>query len=200
MKNNLLFTVLAFCSFFTMSAQFEKGDITLSPQLGVNFSTYWSTDVNYNARSSATFGLSGNYYFSDRWSLKSGLIYNGMGAKDGYDNIDKLNYLALPLNASWHFGKKRNWYLNFGPNLNFLLSAESEFSDGSKIGIQNSISSFDVGLGLGIGYTFNISESFIMFVDYQGYFGFINADKNGVLPYNIQNSKDGFNVGGIFKL
>lgn len=200
MRKNLLLSVMSLLSFLSMNAQFEKGDLTLSPQLGVNFTRYISPDATYNALTTISIGVAGDYYFSDRWSLKSGLTYYNMGAEDGYGTMDKLSYLSVPINASYHFGKRRNWYLNFGPTMHFLVNAESDFPDGSSIDIKNFVNSFDIGLGMGIGYTFNVSENFKMFVDYQGYLGFIDVAKSGLLPYSISNARDGFNVGAIFKL
>jgi len=199
MKNNVLVTFIAFLSYLTMNAQFEKGDIALSPQLGVNFSTYVS-EAAYNSRTAVSIGANVDFYLSDSWSIKTGLMFYGMGAEDGFGNLDKLNYVTVPFNANWHFGKKRNWYMNFGPAVSFLAGAEAELSDGSKFDIKEDISSVDVGLALGIGYTFNVDENLQLFIDYQGYAGFINVDKNDVLPYNVQNSRNGFNVGAIIKL
>lgn len=183
-------------------AQNNAGDFTLAPQIGVAFSTYAPSDRNYSydARTSASAGAILEYYLNDRWSLRSGLLYDAMGAQDGYDNIDKLNYLAIPLNANWHFGKNRNWYLNFGPSLAFLMSAESELSNGSTIDIDNYIKGMDIGIGLGIGYKFDIDDNFQLFVDYQGYGGFVDVAEDGILPYGIRNSRSSFNFGGIFKL
>lgn len=200
MKRNLLLSVIGLLSFLSMNAQFEKGDITLSPQLGVNFTRYNSPDVNFNLLTTISIGVAGDYYFSDRWSFKSGLGFYNMGAEDAYGIMDKLSYVSVPMNANYHFGKRRNWYLNFGPNMHFLVNAESKFPDGSTMDIKNSVTGFDIGLGLGIGYTFNVSENFKMFLDYQGYLGFIDVAKSDVLPYTILNARDGFNVGAIFKL
>lgn len=200
MKKILLFAFLVLLGSMVMNAQNEKGDLTLSPQVGVNFTRYVSPEVSYNALTTLSVGATGDYYFNDRWSLKSGLLLINMGANDRYDIADNLSYLTIPINANWHFGKRRNWNVNFGPAMNFLLKAESEFPDGSTLNIKNMISGFDLGLGYGIGYSFFVSQNFMMFVDYQGYLGFINVDKQGVLPNNILNTRDGFNLGAIFKL
>lgn len=186
----------------TLNAQSNTGDFTLAPQLGVAFSTYTPSDRNYgyDARISLTAGAIVEYYLNDRWSLRSGLLYDTMGAKDGYDNIDKLNYLSVPLNANWHFGKNRNWFLNFGPSVAFIESAKTEFSDGSTVDIKDFLKSVDVGIALGIGYKFDVNENFQLVIDYQGYGGFIDVAEDGILPYGIRNSKSSFNVGGVFKL
>jgi hypothetical protein len=199
MKKLLLITVMAALPFMTVQSQSDKGDFTLAPQIGVNFSTYYS-DADYNARTSFAAGVVGEYYLSDRWSLRSGLLYNPMGAEDGFDNVDKLNYLTIPLNANWHFGKNRNWYLNFGPAISFLMNAEAEFSDGSTLDIKDFVPSFDIGLGVGIGYKFDITENFQLYIDYQGYGGFIDLDDANNIPFSITNSRSSFNIGGVFSL
>ena len=192
--------------FLTMTAvvfcQSDKGDFTLAPQIGVNFSTYAANDVSYDARTAFAAGIIAEYYFSDRWSFRSGLLYDPMGAKDAGDNIDKLNYMSIPLNANWHFGSGRNWYLNFGPTLAILLSATSEFSDPrmQDLDIKEAISDFDIGLSLGIGYKFDIAENTQMTIDYQGYGGFVSLEEQNFLPFDIRNSRSAFNLGVVLKL
>jgi len=195
----LLFISFTVLGLSLVTAQSDAGEFTLAPQIGVNFSIY-SSEASYDARTSLAIGVIGEYYFSDRWSLRSGLLYDSMGAKDGFDNVDKLNYLTIPLNANWHFGKNRNWFLNFGPAIAILMNAESDLSDGSSIDIKDFIANTDIGLTLGIGHKFDISDNFQLSIDYQGFRGIINIDKDNNLPYDIRNSRDSFNIGGIFKL
>ncbi|GGK32570.1 hypothetical protein GCM10007962_28640 [Yeosuana aromativorans] len=196
----LFLTAFAVFVFVVVNAQSDNGDFTLAPQVGVNFSTYSSSDASYDARTSFAGGIVGEYYLSDRWSLRSGLLYDSMGAKDSYDNIDKLNYLTIPLNANWHFGKTRNWYLNFGPAVAIILSAKSDLSGGQTIDVKDYVSGTDIGIALGIGYKFDINDNFQLCIDYQGYGGIINIDNSNNLPYDIRNSRSSFNIGGIFKL
>lgn len=199
MKKISLLIVLAVLPYLTIQAQSDKGDFTIAPQIGVNLSTYYS-DFNYDARVSFAFGAVGEYYFSNRWSLRSGLLYNPMGAEDGLNIVDKLNYITIPLNANWHFGKNRNWYLNFGPGVSVLLNAESEFPDGSTLDIKDVVSSLDIGLMFGIGYKFDVSDNFQLYIDYQEYLGFLNIDDANNLPFSIANSRSSFNIGGVFSL
>jgi long-subunit fatty acid transport protein len=198
---NLLFTgaTLLLMS-LNLHAQSSKGDITLAPQIGVNIATYFTSDADYNSRTNVAAGVIGEYYFSDRWSLRSGFLFDPMGAEDSGNNTDKLNYLSIPIHANWHFGKNRNWYLNFGPQVSFLLSAETEFSNGETLDIKEFISGTDIGLGLGIGYKFDISDNFQLSIDYQEFLGFINIDETGIFPFNLSNSRGSFNVGAVFKI
>lgn len=194
-----LFLFISILCFSFISAQSDKGDFTLAPQLGVNLSTYYS-DADFNMRTSFAAGVIGEYYFNDRWSLRSGFLYDPMGAEDAGNNIDKLNYLTIPINANWHFGSGRNWYLNFGLGLSFLLNAEGELADGSTLDIKDSVPNTDIGLILGIGYKFDISDNFQLSIDYQGFGGFTELDDVGNLPFDIRNTRSAFNIGGVFKL
>ncbi len=190
----------ALFSFSVINAQSDKGDLTIAPQIGLNLSTYYTSEVDFNVKTSFAAGAIVEYYFSDRWSLRSGLLYDPMGAEDDLGNIDKLNYLTLPVNANWHFGSNRNWYLNFGLGAAFLLNAEGELADGTTVDITDAIPGLDIGLMLGIGYKFDIGENLQLVLDYQGYGGFVNLDESDSLPFSITNSRSAFNAGLIFTL
>ncbi len=198
MKKLLCIAVITVFGFSNICAQSDKGDFTLAPQLGVNLSTY-ASDASYDTRVSFSGGVVGEYYFNNRWSFRSGLLYDTKGAEDILNNVDKLSYLTIPLNANWHFGKNRNWYLNFGPGVSFLIDANAEVS-GMDIDIKDAITGFDFGLMLGIGYKFDVNDNFQIYIDYQGYGGFINVDDNNILPFDIRNSRSSFNIGGVFKV
>jgi opacity protein-like surface antigen len=202
MKHLVLLTIITCFGITKINAQSDKGDFTLAPQIGINLATYYagSSDVTFDNRNSFAGGLVGEYYFSDRWSLRSGLLYDPMGAIDGFDNVDKLNYLTIPLNANWHFGSNRNWYLNFGLGVAILLSAEVELSDGTTIELKDSIPGSDFGLMLGIGYKFNVSDNVQLYIDYQGYGGFSNLYEANNLPFDLRNSRSSFNLGCVFSL
>ena len=175
----ILLTVLCIAGFaFTTDAQNDKGDFTLAPQLGLNLSNYRSNvDLNNDLRVAMVVGVTGGYYFSDRWSFRTGLLYDAKGT-DVENNIDKLNYLSIPLQANFHFGDNRNWYVNFGPSLNVLLSAKGELSDGSEIDLKDQVSSLDIGLGYGIGYKFDVSENTELFFQAQSFYGLSRINEN----------------------
>jgi hypothetical protein len=66
--------------------------------------------------------------------------------------------------------------------------------------IKDFVTSFDIGLGVGIGYKFDITENFQLYIDYQGYGGFIDLDDANNIPFSITNSRSSFNIGGVFSL
>lgn len=201
MKKLFLTVFITILGLINVNAQNDSGEFTLAPQLGLNLSNYTSNEnLNNKIRTAFNAGVIAEYYFSDRWSFRSGLLYDSKGTKitdsQRQDYIDKLNYLALPIHANWHFGSKRNWFLNFGPTLGFLLSAKADIP-GGEIDIKDQLdSTFDAGLGVGIGYVFDASDNTQLYIQYQGYNGFVNIIKTN---YNLFNATSAFNLGVIFK-
>lgn len=196
MKKLVLLVSMALVS-FGINAQSTSGDFTLAPQIGLNLSNYTS-DVSYDLRVAFTGGVVAEYYISDTWSIRSGLVYDALGAEDDFDNLDKLNYLHVPLNANWHFGGDRNWYLNFGPAFGFLLSAKSDLNDGSEVDVKDALKSTDIGISIGIGYKFYVSENLSVFIDLQNYNGFTDIIDTNDFPFELRNARSAVNVGVIF--
>ena len=174
-----------------------KKDIELAPQIGTATSNYYGdAKLNNDPISSVNLGVNADYFFNSRWSLRSGLFFQTMGSKysDGYFNYkETLKYVTIPLNANWHFGSTRKWYLNFGPSFGFLTSAENNGED-----IKDKAESFQLGLNVGIGYKIEVSKDFSILIDYQGMSGLTEIAKDSEIP--IKNQYSSFNVGGVFKL
>lgn len=201
MKNLSLLAVLVLFSISTYSQ--SAGDITLAPQIGLNISNldYDNLEGDQDFESITNFrgGLIGEYYFNDTWSLRSGLVYDALGAENVNGNLT-LNYLHVPINANWHFGSDKNWYLNFGPALGFLLDATSEPNEGPEQDIKDTIKGLDFGLSVGIGYKYEVSEGIMLFADVQGFRSFIDFNDIEDTDVKFYNIRSAFNVGAIFKL
>ncbi|RVT77476.1 porin family protein [Flavobacterium sufflavum] len=190
----VILSVLAVFAFGFANAQLrEKGEIEIVPQIGVISANYYggeSGDGN-SAITSASFGVGANYFFNDRWSLLSGLIYQPMGTEfSGFK--DELKYVTIPVNASWHFGSTRKWNLNFGPSIGFLTSAKTSDGDDFK----DEMNSTQIGLNVGIGYKIEISDNFSLLIDYQSLTGLTDAAKD----FSFKNTAGTFNLGAVIKL
>lgn len=132
------------------------------------------------------------------------MIYDKKGGADSFlfnlitgssETTDySLNYLSVPLTANWHFGGKRQWYLNFGPYVGFLLNAESTEAN---IDVTDGFSSIDAGLAIGIGYQFEISQSTKLYVEYEGQGGVIDVFENNEGSTGL-NSRTSINLGILF--
>jgi outer membrane protein W len=206
-KKTILAAIAVF-SALAATAQ-SKGNIEFGIGAGVNFSNlsvrgsnnYWG-----NADGSTAFnvGASLDYYFSDRWSIKVKPAYDRKGwdndvISDGVDSYStdiNTDYITVPVMANWHFGRKRNWYLNFGPYVGFLISAKETRFDTD---LKNAFETTDIGAALGIGVKIPLNEKLKLFIDYQEQTGFSPVFKNddSINAFTVRTS---FNVGLNFLL
>lgn len=179
----------------------EKGDFELGAGVGVNFSTVKADDFDYDTGTGFNVALSGDYYFSNRWSIKAKLMYDQKGFNDAYfidgDYITdvNMNYLTIPVMANWHFGKKRQWYLNFGPYASFLMSAEE--TEGG-VDLKEGFNSTDFGLEVGIGVKIPLNDQLKLFIEYEDSAGFTDINKGD--GGTFRNTRGCFNVGLNFML
>lgn len=192
MKKVLLaaaFIVASIC--VTQAQQREKGVFEVAPYVGFNSSSFNGDEVEgLDSRTGVAFGVHADYYFNDRWSLRSGLNFLPMGA-DGFDGELQLNYLAIPINANWHFGSTRKWNLNFGFSPSFLTSAEFE-----GIEVTDGVNSFQMSLSYGIGYKLFINDGFSILFEAQNDLGI--TDFLEVDDFSRFNYGGSFNIGGVF--
>jgi opacity protein-like surface antigen len=202
-----LFILTGFCSI--ANAQISKG-FELGANIGYNTSTIQQFD--YYDKSGeiggVNLGFSAEYYFSENWSIKGKLTYDQKGWADGYIIEDtspagggtsvvngiqfNLNYLTVPVMASWHFGRARNWYLHFGPYVGFLLSASDNNNDGNVKPLFNST---DFGFDAGIGVKFPVAKKVKLFIEADGQSGIPNiVVQNGASSLESERSSLNFGV------
>lgn len=203
MKKTLFIALMAS---FAVNAQVrEKGEVEVSPFIGVSTANYFGDVGMMNeAVVNPYFGANLDLYFNNRWSLKTGVEYQTMGSQGesygfyGFESFEeKINFVSVPIHANYHFSKNRRWYLNFGPTINFLTEATS-----NGMNMKEGITPVQLGLGIGIGYKIYVNERFSIGIDHQEYIGFTNNLKS---KYNnndlfIGNYFGSFSVKAIFKL
>ncbi|WP_177766110.1 outer membrane beta-barrel protein [Flavobacterium sp. I3-2] len=205
--NKKIIVIALLTAFSAKSQVHEKNDVEISVLVGLASSDFYGAPSasEFDPIYTPTFGINADYYANNRWSLRFGIEYRTFGAKienfDGYfnrvtENKNKLNYIFVPIHANWHFGKNRNWNLNFGPSVSFL---ESSTFNGTKTGTDN-LSKVHLGLGLGIGYKFVLSEKISIGIEHQEYMSFMGILKKE--PYNSYYGNIGasFNVRFIYNL
>ena len=184
---------------------------TKAPEFGVNIGLnqstvqYSGTQENAAYKSGFNLGVSAEYYFSDRWGIKGKVIYDEKGWANGFlvlndgteiDGVDyHLNYITIPIMANWHFGRARNWYLDFGPYLGFLASANESSNSANVKPLFNST---DVGIAFGLGVKIPISDKAKLFFEYEGEGGFTNVFTQSDGTY--QNIRSSINIGLIFPI
>lgn len=193
----MLLSLIAIVSFGLANAQIkEKGTIEITPKIGSSSFSEYNKKDHTDSNSGVSFGATIDYYLNNRWSLRSGLVFDKMGGEYQFNYVkieDKINYVSVPLNANWHFGSTRKWNLNFGLSPSFLTSANTNGMD-----IKDGLESFQLGFTYGIGYKIEVTPKFGVLIDLQLYNGLTNisADKN----YEFTNSGGGFNVGAVLEL
>lgn len=207
MKKVILFIVLIF-SIITISAQ-NKGDFEMGGNIGLNLSTVSSIDNNdaADAKVQYNIGASLEYYFSDSWGIKTKLIYDNKGWANGFfENLDtneifitdyRLSYVTVPVMANWHFGSRKNWYLNFGAYLGFLSSAEAT---DINIEAKEFFTSTDFGLTFGVGYRVLLNDKLTLYFEYDEQAGLLEIFDNPSSNSTTRNSRSSFNIGLLFLL
>ncbi|WP_461453565.1 porin family protein [Mucilaginibacter sp.] len=205
-----IFTTLAIilgCYSLTFAQQ--KGSVEFGANVGYNNSyvneTYSGNSSDFISGVNA--GLFVDSYFSNAWSLKVEVNYDQKGWGNGfytdqngttYDGVNfKLNYITVPVLASWHFGYTNNWYVHFGPYVGFLMSAK-ETTD--NIDVKQVFNTVDGGLDLGIGVKIPISNRAKIFFEYDGQAGVVNIFKNSDDYSNVENLRSSINAGINFSI
>ena len=214
MKKILYITLLLGC---TVNAQLRnKNDIEFIPFIGVANSNYFGSEDVRNNKSlfAPVFGINADFYMSNRWSVKMGIEHQTTGTRgftarkaanpitpnisEQHYEKEKLNFVSFPVHLNFHLGKARNWNINLGPTLSFLISGTV---DGEKISLDG-YRNEQIGMGLGFGYRFRISENFSIAADYQEYISFTSTVFRGFGSKKnfIGNLSGSLNVRAIFKL
>lgn len=87
MKKLIIVSLLALGALNAFSQQ--KGSFELGVNLGYNGATVTNgSQTNTNYRNGVNFGVSGDYFFSDRWSIKSKISYDQKGWGNGYRRFE----------------------------------------------------------------------------------------------------------------
>ncbi len=192
MRKQLFLLGLFFTAITLQAQERDTGTIEVIPNIGYSTSFLNGDEVDdLDSRGALQFGVLGDYYFNDRWSLRSGLSYFSMGASIPSSEL-QLDYLNIPINANWHFGSTRKWNLNFGVTPGFLLKGDVDGED-----VKDFYKSFQLAISYGIGYKIEISENFSILIDGQGLVGVTNIleEADGFTRLNAGSS---INVGGVF--
>lgn len=188
-----IITVLTF-SFIGFSQQRDSGTIEIVPYLGYTSSFLNGSNIeDLGTRGSLRFGLIGDFYFNDRWSIRSGLCYDSLGANSFFLGEYQFDYLNIPINANWHFGSTRKWNLNFGATPGFLLKSTYQGLD-----IKENIEKFHLAITYGIGYRIELSQNIGVLVDWQGLVGITQIPKTSESTW--LNAAGSFNAGLVFAL
>ena len=170
----------------------EKGAVELTPKIGYSNFKYYMYGHPSLALKSVNFGITGDYYLTEAWSIRTGILYQKMGGQT-FDSKYELDYLNIPINANWHFGSTRKWNLNFGLLTGFKIS---NADDQNIFGIKSKGN--QTAINWGIGYKFEVNNQIGILLDYQFLAGTTNIDRDEI--YSLKNKGGNLNVGVVIKL
>lgn len=177
-----------------LAQQRERGTIEVNPFFGYSTSFINGSGIQgLSSRNATRFGIVGDLYFNNRWSIRSGISYVSMGATSLFGPELKLNYLNIPVNMNWHFGSTRKWNLNFGLTPGFLQKAEAD-----GVNIKELYESFHLGVSYGIGYRIGLSKKLGILLDWQGLVGITYIPAS--LEPSWLNAMGSFNAGIVFAI
>lgn len=197
----IVVTLLVVLGFSSLISAQKKGDVEFGVNIGLNNSTGSGNGGDFDSGLGMNVGGSIDYYFSSDWSIKAKLIYDQKGWDNDYiEDVNtgivyptdvNLNYLTVPVTAGWHFGNKKNWYLNFGLYMGFLMDAtETRFDSDLKEYFNEN----DFGLAFGIGVKVPVSNKVKIFFEYDGQGGFNDVFKT-YPNSDVTNTRSSLNVG-----
>lgn len=177
----------------TLSAQErDSGDIEIETSFGYTASFINGDFVDVTStKSSIRFGANVDFYLNDRWSIRTGLNYDNLGAESIGEKLE-LIYVTIPANINWHFGSTRKWNLNFGFSSGLLTAAKLNDVkvDGAK--------SFQLSVSYGIGYKLEVSRNISLMFDIQNQVGITSYLEDDSIKRS--NAASSFNIGVVFEI
>ena len=204
MKKTLYIVLFTLLSITSLNSQ-NKKDLEFTAHLGVSFANLSSTEYgSTNSKLDYNIGVSGEYYFSNEWGIKIKFILDNKGWANGFVTDEnnnslgtdfRLTYFTIPIMVNWHFGTKKQWYLHSGIYTGILLKGKAVDID---LDISNSIRNVDLGLALGIGYRFKVSNKLEMFLEFDSQSALNKVYSQQSVENIFRNERQSFNFGIIF--
>lgn len=201
----ILLTATAVMAFGLMQAQ----EVKYGAKVGLNISTLTGDIENTNNKIGFHIGGFAEIKVSDKFSVQPEILYSSQGTKgeETYTDLSgsfkvnltqELSYLNIPVMAKYYVAEK--FYLEAGPQIGFLLSAEQKgeasgiyngqpFNVSQTVDNKDTLNSTDFGLNFGLG--FNISKNVGAGVRYTA--GLSNLDKE-TENSTINNSNIGISI------
>ncbi len=153
--------------FFTIHSYAQKsGDFELGLFAGLSLSSVSSNEAlaDVGPKLGLNVGLFGNYFFSEQWGLRTKIYYD----QKGFDNVllaatnsttkegsITFHNVTIPLMANFNFGNNNSWFINAGPYVSQLLSAQASEGVSEQ---KNQFNKTDIGAEGGFGYKFSLSK------------------------------------------
>jgi len=146
-----LFCILTLLLLFNLLLTAQAGKTQFGLKAGVNFASVKVSDGNdYDSRTGFHVGGLAHIHVADHFAVQPELVFSAQGGKSG--NVElKLNYINIPVLLQYM--TNTGFRLQTGPQLGFLVSAESEFGD-VEVDVDDNFKSIDFSWAFGAGYLF----------------------------------------------
>ena len=162
LKKQFILAVVLLLS-FSLQAQRAR-NLSFGPLLGVNVSNLHGDVSNKKSKIGLVAGGFFNYSIKQTFGVSGQLLYSQLGANFNNDAKVKLNYLQIPLFATFYFGRGLQPgvirpKLFVGPYVGFLLAAKDQNGNDLKDGAGGDLyNPLDVGLNLGGGLNYALKN------------------------------------------
>jgi opacity protein-like surface antigen len=199
MKKVLLIAVVALLGLGNVSAQ----EVKFGAKVGLNSSVLTGDAEDFDSKIGFNVGAFAEIGVSDKLIFQPELLFSTQGAKSGESGFNvtiKADYLNIPLMLK--YGVTDKLFLEFGPQLGFLLSAKSKIEatySGETISeeedIKDSFKSIDFGLNFGA--SFDVAENIMIGARYNlGLSNIIDEEDSG--DDKVQNAVFSLSLGYRF--
>jgi outer membrane protein W len=160
-------------------------NVSIGPALGANLATMAGNGFsNTELKAGFAGGLFINYSIADDFGLMGSLLYSQQGTKiANVDNPFKFDYIQVPILASYFLGEKGSKFrpkILLGPQIGFLLKAESPNGTDLKANSEST----DISGVLGLGFNYNLSKGIWLNMDARLGWGFTDINKATPEAYN----------------
>jgi len=189
MKYLLSAAVAAFLMIGAVSAQ----HMNVGVKVGLNLFDIASDDNSENdMKAGIHLGLLGHFHLSETLAFQPEVVFSGQGAKFTNGVLDsklKLDYVNVPLLIQYMFDN--GFRLQAGPQIGFLIAANSDTDPNNNIDVKSNYKSVDFGLGIGGSYVHPPSG---FGVDLRYNFGLSNINEND----NVKSTNNGVQLGVFY--
>jgi len=146
-----LFSVLILSLLFNLVLIAQKGKSQFGLKGGVNIASLKVSDGNdYDARTGFHVGGLAHIHVDEHWAVQPELVFSTQGGESGNTNLE-FSYINIPVLLQYMVNN--GFRLQTGPQLGFLVSAESEMGD-VEIDVDDNLKSIDFSWAFGAGYLF----------------------------------------------
>jgi Outer membrane protein beta-barrel domain len=191
-----IFLIVFCCIASLLTAQRNRYDsrITIGTEGGlgrfnVNVDSFFRGKTLWRTRLQG--GIFVQYRFSERYSLRTGLLYEHKGTSVKSPSVTfpplmatynfNLYYCVLPILMRATFGEEKQFFVNGGPYIGYLLHytqfEDNAIGEGPKYNVSHKAHRIDAGISLGIGGHIMLTKAFLMSLELRHNLGLLNVMK-----------------------